>query len=337
MGCRLGLVGANTAVGELIVEYFQNKKMAIDELISLASDPYETDAVFFNKSKVLPQDIDDADFSKIDIVIFADDESLVNKYAEKAQQENTFVIDSAVRIDTDQPPAKLIIPEVNADILKGLSSNTILRNPSPASIFLSLILNPLLKKHEITDINVCCHLPAVHSGKGGVEELVSQTARLLNGMSVESTVFSQQLAFSLLPESSAPDETGYTRDELSLLTQLREIFGDRDYSLNVTCVQVPVFYAQSQVITLTTTEPISVKSVTSLLSRSSGITTVSNNKLGPTAVQNAAGKDNLFVGRIRQLEGQGNHMTLWTVGESLRRGSAANSVQIAEILIKSYL
>ncbi|MGH1469997.1 MAG: aspartate-semialdehyde dehydrogenase [Cellvibrionaceae bacterium] len=337
MGCRLALVGANTSVGELFVEYIDKKKNLLDELVLLASDPYETDPVIFQKRKVLPQDIDEVDFSKIDIVIFADDEQLINQYAQKAQQNNVFVIDCALKSGDDQLPAMLVVPEINAENLGGLSTSTILRNPSSASIFLSLILNPLIRNYDVTDVNVCCHLPAVHLGQAGVEELVGQTARLLNGMPVESTVFSQQLAFSLLPESSSPEENGYTQDELLLTSQVSEIFAGYDYAINVSCIQVPVFYAQSQIITVTTQGPVTVKGVAGLLSQSSGIKVVSNNKLGPTAIKSAAGKDDLYVGRIRQLEGQDNQISLWTVGETLRKGSAANSVQIAEILIKSYL
>ena len=180
-------------------------------------------------------------------------------------------------------------------------------------------------------------MPAVHYGKEGVEELVGQTARLLNGMPVESTVFSQQLAFSVLPETSSLDENGYSQDELALTNEIRELFAGYDYSIQATCIQVPVFHAQSQIITITTKEPITVKSATGLLSKSSGITTVSSNKLGPTAIKNAAGKDGLFVGRIRQPVGQDHQISLWSVGENLRKGAALNSVQIAEILIKSYL
>ncbi len=336
MGCRLGLVGANTATGELVVELFQSRKMEVDELISLASDPYETDSIIFNKKNVLPLDISDFDFSKADIIIFADDESLINTYGVEAQKANAFVIDCS-QSEREKPSSLLVVPEVNADILKGLTPKTILCNPSPAGIFVAMVLSPLLKNYELVDVNACCLMPAVHHGKGGVEELVGQTARLLNGMPVENTVFSQQLAFSVLPETSSLDESGYSHDELTLMNEIGEIFAGHDYSFHATCIQVPVFHAQSQIITITTTEPITVKDVTGLLSKSSGITAVSNNKLGPTAIKNAAGKDGLFVGRIRQPAGQNHKISFWSVGENLRKGAALNSVQIAEILIKSSL
>lgn len=340
MAGRLALVGANTTVGEFILEYLEEKNSLVDELKILASDPYECDSVMFQKKKVHPQDIAGADFSDIDIVIFADEESLVDSYAERAQQSNTFVIDSALAGE-GALNGRVIVPEINGDELQTITPNTLLRNPNPASIFLSLVLAPLLKEVGLNDVNVCCHLPAVTKGKKGVEELVGQTARLLNGMSVKSEAFSQQLAFNLIPETSNVDELGFSSEEVEIAEQVREIFSAGDYALDcalsITCLQAPVFYGLSQAITIRTKEPLSAELASRLLAKSPSISVVSNDKPGPTAVKNASAKDQLWVGRVRQPAGQGNQIALCTVGESLRRGSAANSVQIAEILIKSYL
>lgn len=336
MSCKLAVVGANSAVGEVLLELIEGRQLNYAALHVLALDPQEEEQVRVNKKTITAQNINDFDFSTIDLVFFVDEEGLAGQYAQAAADAGAYVIDCSAhfRQAEDVP---LVVPEVNGQVLDSLEKGALIASPSPASIFLSLVLKPLMAKMKLTRVAICSMHPVSGAGKRGVDELAGQTVRLLNGLEAEVRVFPKQVAFNLLPQTSGLSEQGYSAEEMDLLTETKRLLDAADFHLNPTCIQAPVFYAHSQVIGIEADRPLGADEVSAILSKAPGLKLSRKNDGGPTAVQDASGADLVSVGRIRQSLDNDREINLWCVGDDLRKGAALNAVQIAEILLKNHL
>lgn len=336
MSCNLAIVGANSAVGEILLQVIGEKKIAYDVFYALSPDPHEEERATLNNKALPSAALADFDFSRADIVFFVDDQGLAADYASQASDAGAFVLDCSphFRNAEDVP---LVVPEVNGDLLAGLERGTLIASPSPASIFLSLVLKPLMAAATLSRVTICSMQPVSTQGKQGVDELAGQTARLLNGMKPEPKVFLKQVAFNLLPQTSSLSGEGYSGEEIDLLNETKKLLDYPTFSLNPTCIQAPVFYSHSEVISVEADRPLSAAEATALLSRAPGLKLSRKTDGGPTPVQDATGENAVLVSRIRQSLDNDHEINLWCVGDNLRKGAALNAVQIAEILIKTYL
>lgn len=336
MSCHLAIVGANSAVGKILLQIIDEKDIAYDSLTVLSLDPLEEARVALNNKTLPAKALADYDFSTSDIVFFVDDEGLAAGHANRAADAGAFVVDCSPHFrGADDVP--LVVPEVNGHLLEGLEPGALIASPSPASIFLALILKPIMSAATISRVTVCSLQPVSGQGKPGVDELAGQTARLLNGMPAEPKIFPKQVAFNLLPQTSQLSAEGYSAEEIDLMGDTKKLLGHPAFLLNPTCIQAPVFYAHSEVISVEADGPLSAAAVTTLLSRAPGLKLSRKNDAGPTAVQEASGENPVIVGRIRQSLHNDREINLWCVGDNLRKGAALNAVQIAEILIKTHL
>lgn len=334
----VAVVGATGAVGETMLSILAERNFPVGKVYPLASSRSAGKRVAYGDKQLVVQDLEDFDFSQVQIGIFSPGASVSKIYAPKAAAAGCVVIDntSQFRYDDDKP---LIIPEVNAHAIAGYKDTNIIANPNCSTIQMLVALKPLHDAFGITRINVCTYQAVSGTGKEAIEELSTQTARLLNGLPVEPSVYPKQIAFNVLPHIDDFQDNGYTKEEMKMVWETHKIMEDTTIAVNPTCVRVPVFYGHSEAVHIETRKPISANQARELLGSAPGVVVMDERKAGgyPTAVTESAGTDAVFVGRIREDISVENGLNLWVVSDNVRKGAALNSVQIAECLVQDYL
>jgi len=334
----VAVVGATGAVGETILSILAERNFPVGEIHALASSRSAGKRVEFGNKQIVVKDLAEFDFSTVQIGIFSPGASVSEIYAPKAAAAGCVVVDntSQFRYDDDKP---LIIPEVNAHAIAQYKSTNIIANPNCSTIQMLVALKPLHDAFGITRVNVATYQAVSGTGKEAIEELGGQTARLLNGLSIDPAVYPRQIAFNALPHIDSFQENGYTKEEMKMVWETHKIMEDDTIMVNPTCVRVPVFYGHSEAIHLETKSPISADQARHLLGSAPGIVVLDEQKDGgyPTAVTESAGTDAVFVGRIRQDISTDNGLNMWVVSDNVRKGAALNTVQIAECLVADYL
>lgn len=335
---NVAVVGATGAVGETLISILEERKFPVGQLFPLASERSAGTKVMFRGKPVIVQNLADFDFSQVQIGLFSAGGNISAEYAEKAGKAGCIVIDntSHFRYDDDIP---LVVPEVNPEAIAGYTTRNIIANPNCSTIQMLVALKPIRDKVGIERINVATYQAVSGTGKEAIEELAKQTADLLNGRTPVASVYPKQIAFNALPQIDVFLENGYTKEEMKMVWETKKIFGDESIGVNATCVRVPVFYSHSEAVHIETREHITVEEVRALLADAPGVVLMDERKDGgyPTAVTDSAGKDGVYVGRIREDISHPNGLNLWIVSDNVRKGAALNSVQIAEVLIKDYL
>ncbi len=334
----VAVVGATGAVGETILSILAERNFPVGEIHALASSRSAGKRVEFGNKQIVVKDLAEFDFSTVQIGIFSPGASVSEIYAPKAAAAGCVVVDntSQFRYDDDKP---LIIPEVNAHAIAQYKSTNIIANPNCSTIQMLVALKPLHDAFGITRVNVATYQAVSGTGKEAIEELGGQTARLLNGLSIDPAVYPRQIAFNALPHIDSFQENGYTKEEMKMVWETHKIMEDDSIRVNPTCVRIPVFYGHSEAVHIETREPISAKQARELLDSAPGVVVIDERKDGgyPTAVTEAAGADPVYVGRIREDISIENGLNLWIVSDNVRKGAALNSVQIAECLVSDHL
>lgn len=335
---NVAVVGATGAVGEALISILEERKFPVGQLFALASERSAGTKVMFRGKPVIVQDLANFDFSQVQIGLFSAGGSVSAEYAEKAGKAGCIVIDntSHFRYEDDIP---LVVPEVNPEAIAGYTSRNIIANPNCSTIQMLVALKPIRDKVGIERINVATYQAVSGTGKEAIEELAKQTADLLNGRTPVAKVYPKQIAFNVLPQIDVFLDNGYTKEEMKMVWETKKIFGDESIRVNPSCVRVPVFYSHSEAVHIETRDPITAAEARALLANAPGVVLIDERKDGgyPTAVTDSAGKDAVFVGRIREDISHPNGLNLWIVSDNVRKGAALNSVQIAEVLIKDYL
>ena len=233
----------------------------------------------------------------------------------------------------------LVVPEVNPQDIAMYKNRGIIANPNCSTIQMLVALKPIQDAVGIARINVCTYQSVSGTGKEAIQELTQQTAAVLDGKPIEKAVYPKQIAFNVLPHIDVFQDNGYTKEEMKMVWETRKIMGDNSILVNPTTARVPVFYGHSEAIHIETRRKITAAEARTLLENMPGIVVVDERADGgyPTAVTEAAGRDPVYVGRIREDISHPLGLNLWVVSDNVRKGAALNSVQIAEILVKSYL
>jgi aspartate-semialdehyde dehydrogenase len=334
----VAIVGATGAVGEAMIEILEQREFPVGNLYLLASERSAGESLAFKGKSIKVTRLDEFDFSQVQIGLFSAGGSVSAEYAPKAAEAGCVVIDntSHFRYDENVP---LVVPEVNPHAIAGYKETGIIANPNCSTIQMLVALKPLYDAVGIERITVSTYQAVSGTGKEAVSELAGQTARLLNGQQAESKVYPKQIAFNVLPHIDVFQENGYTKEEMKMVWETQKIFDDEQIQVNPTCVRVPVFYGHSESVHIITHEPVSVEFATELLEQAPGVEVMDSHEDGgyPTPQADSAGQDEVFVGRIRQDLSSDKGLNLWVVSDNVRKGAALNSVQIAELLIKSYL
>ncbi|MEE9336958.1 MAG: aspartate-semialdehyde dehydrogenase [Methylococcaceae bacterium] len=334
----VAVVGATGAVGEAMLSILEERNFPIGEVYALASSRSVGKRIPFKGKNLVVKDLAEFDFSKVQIGLFSAGASISKEYGPKAAAANCVVIDntSEFRYDDDIP---LIVPEVNPEKIAEYKARGIIANPNCSTIQMLVALKPIYDAVGIERINVCTYQAVSGTGKEAIEEVVSQTAKLLNGKPITPKVYPKQIAFNVLPQIDVFMDNGYTKEEMKMVWETKKIFSDESIKVNPTAVRVPVFYGHSEAVHIETREKIDVKTVRELLKNAQGITVLDERVDGgyPTAVTESSGNDDVFVGRIREDISHPRGIDLWVVGDNVRKGAALNSIQIAEELVKKYI
>ena len=334
----VAVVGATGAVGETMISILEERDFPVGNLYPLASSRSVGKTVMFRGKSIKITDLAEFDFSKVQIGLFSAGGSISEKFAPIAAAAGCVVIDntSHFRRDEDIP---LVIPEVNNEALADYGRRNIIANPNCSTIQMLVALKPIYDAVGIERINVATYQAVSGTGKEAIQELAGQTAKLLNGQSVEPEVYPKQIAFNALPQIDTFQDNGYTREEMKMVWETQKIFDDHAIAVNPTCVRIPVFYGHSEAVHIETVDKITAQEARALLAAAPGVTVVDSHEDGgyATAVTESAGKDPVFVSRIREDISHPTGLNLWIVSDNVRKGAALNSVQIAESLISTYL
>ena len=334
----VAVVGATGAVGETMLAILAERKFPYNNVYAVASNRSAGSRVAFAGGNLVVQDLETFDFSKVQIGLFSPGASVSKIFAPKAAAQGCVVIDntSEFRYEPDIP---LIVPEVNPNAVAGYKTRGIIANPNCSTIQMLVALKPIHDAVGIERINVCTYQSVSGTGKEAIEELATQTANLLNAKPLEAHVYPKQIAFNVLPQIDVFMDNGYTKEEMKMVWETRKIMGDENIQVNPTAVRVPVFFGHSEAIHIETRKKISAQQATELLRKAPGIVVLDERKPGgyPTAVTEGAGKDPVYVGRIREDISHPRGLDLWVVADNVRKGAALNSVQIAELLVKDFL
>jgi aspartate-semialdehyde dehydrogenase len=334
----VAVVGATGAVGETMLDILHQRNFPVGKVYALASERSAGNTVSFGNKSLIVEDLATFDFSKVQVGLFSPGASVSKIYAPKAAEAGCVVIDntSEFRYDDDIP---LVVPEVNPHAIVDYKNRGIIANPNCSTIQMMVALKPIYDAVGITRVNVCTYQAVSGTGKPAMEELAKQTAALLNGRPVESSVYPKQIAFNVLPHIDVFEDNGYTKEEMKMVWETQKIMEDDNITVNPTAVRVPVFYGHSEAIHIETRGKLTAKDARKLLENFDGIELLDEHVDGgyPTAVTEASGTDPVYVGRVREDISHPNGLNLWVVADNVRKGAALNSVQIAEILVENYL
>ena len=335
---NVAMVGATGAVGEALLSILEEREFPVGELVPLASERSAGETLGFGGKRVTVRELAKYDFAGIDIAFFSAGGSVSREHAPRAASAGAVVIDntSEFRYVDDVP---LVVAEVNPHAIAEYTNRSIIANPNCSTMQMLVALAPIHRAAGIERINVATYQSVSGAGRSGMEELGHQTADLLNFHQIAPEKFPAQIAFNVIPHIDVFLDNGYTREEMKMVWETRKILEDDSIQVNPTCVRVPVFYGHSEAVHIETREKIDAATARALLERAEGVVVVDERKSGgyPTPVGHAAGKDPVFVGRIRDDISHPNGLDLWIVSDNIRKGAALNAVQIAEILIKEYL
>ncbi len=335
---KVAIVGATGAVGEALLAILDERKFPLSELMPLASARSAGGKVEFGNRQIAVRDLATCDFSGVDIAFFSAGGKISREHAPRAAAAGAVVIDntSEFRCRDDIP---LVVSEVNPEAVAGYARHGIVANPNCSTMQMLVALAPIHRAVGIERINVATYQSVSGAGRSGMEELGRQTAALLNFQAVQPVKFSKQIAFNVIPHIDDFQENGYTREEMKMVWETRKILGDESIQVNPTAVRVPVFFGHAEAVHIETRKKISAEQARALLEQAPGVEVLDRREAGgyPTPVSDAAGMDAVYVGRIREDISHPRGLNLWIVADNIRKGAALNAIQIAELLVKSYL
>ena len=319
-------------VGHAMLSILAERNFPSAHVKALASERSKGMTVPYNGSSITLEAIDENAFKGIDIALFAASTDIALMYAPVAAEAGALVIDnsSAWRMKENVP---LVVPEVNREDIR--DNEGIIANPNCCAIPLTIVLNPLHKAVGIERVLVSTYQSASGAGRALVEELRDQTKAIADGTEPQVVVYPYQLAYNVVPGGWHPEADGYNEEEVKIANETRKILHMADLRITATCVRVPVPVGHGESVFIETTEKISADEARALLGSAPGVIVEDDPhaKLYPTP-HHVAGKDEVYVGRIRNDPSTSRGLALWLVSDNLRKGAALNAVQIAEHAIE---
>ncbi|MDY6843457.1 MAG: aspartate-semialdehyde dehydrogenase [Thermodesulfobacteriota bacterium] len=334
---NVAVVGATGAVGNMMVKILEERRFPVKEIKFLASERSAGKPIEFMGETMKVEKLEDCSFDNMDIGLFSPGASVSMRFAPVAAEKGCVVIDntSAFRTDHDVP---LVVPEVNPEAIGEYTHRNIIANPNCSTIQMVLVLKPIHDAVKVKRVVVSSYQSVSGTGKDAIEELLIQTRALLEGKDAVCEVYPHRIAFNCIPQIDIFLENGYTKEEMKMVNETKKIIGDESIKVTATTVRVPVFYAHSESVNVETERKLTSMDAKELLARSKGVVVIDDPLTSqyPLATM-AEGKDETFVGRIREDESIPNGLNMWVVSDNLRKGAALNAIQIAEILIEKYL
>ena len=331
---KVAIVGASGAVGQEFLRVLAERDFPIDELLLFGSSRSAGSTYTFKGKECTVKELqDNDDFKGVDIAFTSAGAGTSKKFEKTITRYGAVMIDnsSAFRMDDDVP---LVVPEVNGKDAEVRPRNVI-ANPNCTTIQMVVALNAIEKLSHIKRVHVSTYQAASGAGAAAMDELVEQYAQLQRGEAPTINKFYYQLAYNLIPQVDVATENLYTKEEMKMFNETRKIMHS-DVKTSATCVRVPVMRAHSETIWVETERPISVEEAREAFATSQGVVLMDDleNKVYPMPLD-IAGKDPVYVGRIRKDLACDKGLVFWTVSDQIRKGAALNAVQIAEYLIKN--
>jgi len=336
---NVAVVGATGAVGQQILRLLEERDFPVKQLRLLASKRSAGKEVLFKNEKILIEEATPESFAGIDFALFSAGGKISKNLAPYAVSSGALVIDNtnAFRMDTNVP---LVVPEVNMAVAS--SHQGIIANPNCSTIQMVTALKPLYDRYGIERIIVATYQAVSGAGNQAAEELIKQTEQVLKQeevtkeiLPVGSLPIKKQIAFNAIPQIDVFEENGFTLEEMKMVRETKKIFADQDIKVTATCVRVPVLSSHSEAVYVELKQDYDLSEVRELLSRGEGISLLDDpaQQSYPLAIE-AAGKLEVFVGRLRRDLDHPRGLNMWIVSDNLLKGAAWNAVQIAEELIK---
>jgi len=329
---NVAIVGATGLVGESLTSLLEEREFPISSLIPIASERSQNKHVQFKGENIKIQVLNDFNFTGVDFAFFSAGALVSEQFAPIAAKSGAIVIDntSQFRYEDDIP---LVVPEVNPDALMKYSTTNIIANPNCSTIQMLVALNPIHQEATIKKINVATYQAISGAGRKTLDIFNQQLISDEYPNSNDPMLF----AHNVIPQIGEFDEDGNSIEEMKMLWETQKIFNDQEIRVNATAVRVPVRYGHSEAVSIQTEKPIAVNEIRDLLQSTEGIEVLSDDNLYPLPLIHGEGTDDVFVGRIRKDLTVENGLNLWIVADNIRKGAALNSIQIAELLIKSYI
>jgi aspartate-semialdehyde dehydrogenase len=333
---RVAIVGVSGAVGQEFLRVLEEREFPLTELVLFGS-ARSAGAVynFRGKDIKVKELLHNDDFKGIDIALTSAGASISKEFADTITKYGAIMIDnsSAFRMDTDVP---LVVPEVNPTDCAN-APRKIIANPNCTTIQMVVALKAIEQLSHIKRVHVSTYQAASGAGASAMAELEEQTRQVVKGEEVVASKFPYQLAMNIIPQVDVFTDNGYTKEEMKMYHETRKIMHS-DVEVSATCVRIPVMRAHSESIWVETERPVSVEEAKLAFANADGVVLIDNpaEKKYPMPLF-LAGKDPVYVGRVRKDISNVNGLTFWTVSDQIKKGAALNAVQIAEYMIKAGL
>ncbi|MBP3965201.1 aspartate-semialdehyde dehydrogenase [Paenibacillus lignilyticus] len=334
---NVAVVGATGAVGEQIIGLLERRDFPIAELKLLSSARSAGTKIMFKGKEITVEEATPDSFKGIEIALFSAGGDVTKALAPHAVEHGAVCIDNtnAYRMDPDTP---LVVPEVNID--KVNDHKGIIANPNCSTIQMVAALKPLQDRYGISRIIVSTYQAVSGAGSRAIDEMLRQTREVLDGNDVNPDILpvgslpvKHQIAFNAIPQIDKFQDNGYTLEEMKMVRETKKILDDESIDVTATCVRIPVVYGHSESVYVELKQDYELEDVRSLIAEAPGVELVDDptGQRYPLATE-AAGKPEVFVGRLRRDLGHARGLNLWIVSDNLLKGAAWNAVQIAEYI-----
>jgi aspartate-semialdehyde dehydrogenase len=332
MGYKVAVVGATGNVGREMLDILAERAFPADEVVPLASRRSQGVEVSYGDKTLKTKTLDTYDFSDVDLCLMSAGGEVSKEWSPRIGAQGAIVIDnsSAWRYDPDVP---LVVPEVNAEAVRGFAKKNIIANPNCSTAQLVVALKPLHDHACIKRVVVSTYQSVSGAGKEGMDELDRQTKALYSLQDVQEKKFPKRIAFNLIPHIDTFMEDGFTKEEWKMMVETKKIL-DPSIKLTATCVRVPVFIGHSESVNVEFEKPITADEARDILRSAPGVVVLDKREPGGYITPHeAAGEDATYISRIREDATVENGLAFWCVSDNLRKGAALNAVQIAESLV----
>lgn len=331
---KVAIVGASGAVGQEFLRVLDEQRFPVDELLLFGSSRSAGRKYNFKGKEIEVRELrHNDDFKSVDIAFTSAGAGTSREFAGTITKYGTLMIDnsSAFRMEEDIP---LVVPEVNGDDALNTPRN-IIANPNCTTIQMVVALKPINDLSKIRRIHVATYQAASGAGAAAMDELIKQYADIAQGKEPSVEKFAYQLAYNVIPHVDVFQDNGYTKEEMKMFNETRKIMHEPSICVSAMCVRVPVMRAHSEAVWVETERPITPEEAREALTKAEGVVVVDNpaEKQYPMPLF-VAGKDPVYVGRIRKDLANENGLSFWIVGDQIKKGAALNAVQIAQYILE---
>ena len=328
----IAIAGATGLVGSEMLNVVEQLRVPFSEIRLLASEDSKGEVYKIGADEAVVEVLGDNSFDGVDIALFGTSAELSKKFVPIAVEAGAFAIDNSSHFRMQQG-IPLVVPEVNPQMIT--EQTKIIANPNCSTIQLVPVLKAIHEAAGLKRVVVSTYQSVSGAGKDALDELWSQTVAVCNQTSFEPEAFKHQIAFNCIPQIDLIMENGYTKEEFKIINESRKILGIPNLRITATAIRVPVFHSHAESVNVETERELLPAQLKELLKNAPGISVYPDDAEYPMQLD-AAGTDEIHVGRIRRDESVPHGLDMWIVADNVRKGAALNAVQIAQLLIQRF-